>query len=73
MTFVLLPVRDLFCAVSGSLCLNSGLSYNCGVALRISGNCNFLSCNSVSECVNSLSFLVAIASNHCYAEQNGER
>lgn len=72
MTFVLLSVLDLFCAVSGSHCLSSNLSYSCGVGLRVISNYNFLSCNSVNS-VNSLSFLVAIASNHCYAEQNGER
>lgn len=65
----------LFCsssAVSGSDSLNGLNSSNSVSAVSCNLSYNLLGSNCING-VSGLSGLVAIASNHCYAEQNSKR
>lgn len=81
MTFVLLSeVRDLFCRSGLLNSLNSNLSVTVSNGLNSlsSYSCIAISSYNFGLCdyrvsVNSLFFLVAIASNECYAEKNSKR
>ncbi len=61
---------NCYYSVTGGSCSLNSLSCYSGVGI----NSYYLSCGDDRIRINSLlSLLVAIASNHCYAEQNSKR